>query len=143
MTCVLRAIVLTTGGGQVETTAVGTVSAGREIDTHNVWNPARRCKNQKKSDATSNGTKDGPNNTQSTAQNHRRNHITLAPGHVILNAALRSEESDVPATLQGFWIPLCARNDIYVNTAKTILTDLLRLGLAEIHLQVHQFANAN
>ena len=99
--------------------------------------------NQKKSVATSNGTKDGPNNTQSAAQNHRRNHITLAPGHVILNAALRSEESDVPATLQGFWIPHCARNDIYVNTAKTILTDLLRLGLAEIHLQVHQFANAN
>ena len=70
MTCVLRAIVLTTGGGQVETTAVGTVSAGRETDTHNVWNPARRCKNQKKSAATSNGTKDGPNNTQSTAKSN-------------------------------------------------------------------------
>ena len=78
MTCVLRAIVLTTGGGQVETTAVGTVSAGREIDTHNVWNPARRCKNQKKSAAISNGTKDGLNNSQSTAKIQRRTQITRA-----------------------------------------------------------------
>ena len=37
--------------------------------------------------------------------------------HVILSVAQRSEESDVAAIAQGLWIPLCARNDVNVNTA--------------------------